>query len=141
MPTVDEVVQAFLGEITAGCRSVGDINGTYAALSDDARDFFARRYSASIAKKLHDTPTDWPNQMALNAAFAHGQIAGAIWLFWQKAPIPGPDTQAQIDRRILAKAGHIMELECDDFVQLVGASKGLKGEELEKFTMTGAYCW
>jgi hypothetical protein len=132
--TVREVIHELLKKIGEGCRSVGDHNNEYATLSREAIGFFGRRYGLSIKKKLKDTPHDWPNVTVLELAFAVGQVAGALWLFWRKT---APDVHPNVDIDLLMKAGHMLELECHDYL----ANTLAKGTLLtDQEWARGGYC-
>ena len=127
---VYEVIDAMLKQITDGCKTVSE----GAVLSDDVRGYFTRRYALSIRKRLHDN-NDWPNQVALDLTFGLGQVAGAIWFFWNKS---NPVAHPQVDVQIIMKASHVVELECQDYLALNLETRDAKEREL--MVLEGGYC-
>jgi hypothetical protein len=128
----EDVIRDILREIKSGCRAAGDFGTNKCELSKKADEFVKRRYKESISQRLlKNKPGDYRNThkpVVEKVAFAHGQIAGAAWRFQKQVHQDPPD---KVDVVTLAKAGHLMELECQAYL----ASRG------ESFADRGGYCW
>ncbi len=134
--SLDEVIDAIIKTIGEGCKQAGDHGSHYCRLSAEAMAFVRRRYKGSIEEKLRNNAAgDWKNKHKMEidkVAFAHGQMAGAIWRYYMVAR-PAPPAEVTVE--MLAKAGQIMEIECQSFLQEVAAARGAS------MRLFGGYCW
>ena len=134
--TADEVLNDVFEEIKEGAKE------SRCKISQDAEAMYRRRYRSSVQAKLDaNDPGDWKNlhkQHVIKVGRAHGKIAGVICRFHLDMETPGATDE--VTTMTLAKAGHMMELECQAYLQLVQTQPKERATD-RNLARRGGYCW
>jgi hypothetical protein len=137
----EQVLDEVFAAIEEGAQECG------CGISQEAEDWYRRRYYLSVKQKLDNNNTnDWEQLHSANVirvGRAHGKVAGVICKFHFEAGTPGSTNK--VDSATLAKAGNLMETECHSYLRLKVLAKSTPGDQGAKveanLEMLGAYCW
>lgn len=124
-PNLETVLELVMKKIRYGCSRIDKAK----KLDQEADDLFRRRYSITFELRLAEEGSwERDRDKVLTAAEMHGVIAAAAAKFTPGKTIP---------LAIFVKAGHILELECYDYVSKGQARRRQRNEPL----FGGPWCW